>query len=242
MRLTAVSLARYFKRYVERELTHDNLRRQWHPLNGWKESVRKSWNYDEHRPWTSAFKQANRPGERPKKVFVEPIKEWKIFKGDRVEILAGKDKGKHGLINCIIKERNWAFVEGLNCEFTLKSQHPNLPPACLKNELPLIVTTQIKLVDPSDNQPTDVDWRFTEKGERVRVSARTGRIIPLPSGAKELDDFVNPLTYNESADKDTKEEELLEVTFKPRLVTFEEDILQETGIVETRRPAKTYWY
>ena len=45
------------------------------------------------------------------------------------------------------------------------------------------------------SQPTDTEWRFTEKGDRVRVSVRTGRIIPLPSGAKELDDFVNPLTY-----------------------------------------------
>jgi len=33
----------------------------------------------------------------------------------QVEILVGKDKGKQGLINCIIKERNWVYVEGLNC-------------------------------------------------------------------------------------------------------------------------------
>ena len=29
--------------------------------------------------------------------------------------MVGKDKGKQGLINCVIKERNWVFVEGLNC-------------------------------------------------------------------------------------------------------------------------------
>jgi hypothetical protein len=46
------------------------------------------------------------------------------------------------------------------------------------------------------SKPTDVEWRFTEKGERVRVSVRTGRIIPLPNGAKELEDFINPLTYS----------------------------------------------
>jgi len=242
MRLTTAFLSRYFKRYIERELTHDTLRRQWHPLMGWKEVVNKNWNYDEHRPWTAAFKQNNRPGERPKKIFVEPIKDWKIFKGDRVEILVGKDKGKHGLINSIIKERNWVYVEGLNCEFSLKSQTPSMPPTCLKSELPLLVTTQVKLVDPSDNEPTDTEWRFTEKGDRVRVSLRTGRIIPLPSGAKELDDFINPLTYVESDTKDTKEDELVEVTFRPKLCTFEEDIMQEMGIVENRKPAKTYWY
>lgn len=29
-------------------------------------------------------------------------------------------------------------------------------------------------------QPTTVSFRFTEQGERVRVSDRTGRIIPKP--------------------------------------------------------------
>ena len=33
----------------------------------------------------------------------------------QVEILVGKDRGKQGVINCIIKERNWCYVEGLNC-------------------------------------------------------------------------------------------------------------------------------
>lgn len=29
-------------------------------------------------------------------------------------------------------------------------------------------------------KPTEVQWRYTEEGERVRVSLRTGRILPLP--------------------------------------------------------------
>ena len=33
----------------------------------------------------------------------------------QVELLVGKDKGKQGLVNCIIKERNWVYVDGLNC-------------------------------------------------------------------------------------------------------------------------------
>ena len=28
--------------------------------------------------------------------------------------MVGKDKGKQGIINSIIKERNWVYVEGLN--------------------------------------------------------------------------------------------------------------------------------
>jgi len=29
--------------------------------------------------------------------------------------MRGKDAGKQGLINGIIKQRNWVFVSGLNC-------------------------------------------------------------------------------------------------------------------------------
>ena len=33
----------------------------------------------------------------------------------QVEIQVGQDKGKHGIIFKTVKERNWVFVEGLNC-------------------------------------------------------------------------------------------------------------------------------
>lgn len=29
-------------------------------------------------------------------------------------------------------------------------------------------------------KPTEVEWKYTEEGEKVRVSVRTGRIIPKP--------------------------------------------------------------
>jgi len=44
------------------------------------------------------------------------------------------------------------------------------------------------------------------------------------------------------SEKDTKEEELLEVTFKPKLCTFEQEIMVELDIKDDRKPAKSYWY
>ena len=32
-----------------------------------------------------------------------------------MQILVGDDKGKQGLVNGMVKERNWVYVEGLNC-------------------------------------------------------------------------------------------------------------------------------
>lgn len=241
MRLTQVLLARYFRNYVERELTHETLRRQWKPIIGWKEHVRKDWDYGEHRPWTQAFKDANKPNTRLQRIFVEPIKEWHIFKGDRVEILVGKDKGKQGLVNCVIKERNWVYVEGLNCEYHMQQRSHSIMPMCVKNEKPLLVTTQVRLVDPADEKPTEIEWRYTESGDRVRVSVKSGRIIPLPVAASELEDFVNPTLYEET-DKDTKEDDLKEVTFRPKLCMFEDDIMNAMGIKEDRKWPKMYYY
>jgi len=203
--------------------------------------VKKTYLHGEDRPWTDAFKQKNPPHSQHPSIYVEPIKSWHIFKGDRVEIMVGKDQGKQGLVNSIIKERNWVYVEGRNCDYVLQGQSKLVPPSCIKSEKPLLVTSQVKLVDPADNKPTDIEWRYTEKGERVRVSLSTGRIIPLPTGAKELEDFVNPSTYVES-EVDTKEDDLVEVTFKPNLCSFEQDIMNVMKIKETRKRAKTYWY
>ncbi len=41
-----------------------------------------------------------------------------LCRGDRVELLVGKDKGKQGLVNYMVEERNWVMVEGLNCDYT----------------------------------------------------------------------------------------------------------------------------
>lgn len=38
----------------------------------------------------------------------------------QVEILTGKDRGKQGIINSVVMERNWCFVEGLNCVSILR--------------------------------------------------------------------------------------------------------------------------
>ena len=42
---------------------------------------------------------------------------------------------------------------------------------------------------------TKVEWRYTDDGERVRVSLRTGRIIPMPTMAEETYDYKDPKAY-----------------------------------------------
>ncbi|MEQ2249159.1 39S ribosomal protein L24, mitochondrial, partial [Ilyodon furcidens] len=78
--------------------------------------VPKDYRYGTNRPWTEAAKRRNPPGKKRRKVFVEPLeaKDWTILKGDMVEILAGKDKGKQGKVTQVFRHRNWVILEGLN--------------------------------------------------------------------------------------------------------------------------------
>ncbi|KAK7083265.1 39S ribosomal protein L24, mitochondrial [Halocaridina rubra] len=202
---------------------------------------KKKYKFSVHRPWTQEFRDENWPGTQSPKVFVEPLLDWTFFKGDRVELLTGPDKGKQGIVNYVVQERNWVIVEGLNCTYKMLGEEFNYPGMMIKDEQPLLVTTQVTLVDPSDNKPTKAEWRYTEEGEHVRVSVRTGRIIPIPKQAEETPDYKTKSTYREQ-EKDTKESELTRITFQPKLKTFEMDIAEKMGIKEDRIPRKTFWY
>lgn len=99
----------------------------------------------------------------------------------------------------------------------------------------------MKLVDPSDLQPTEFEWRFTEDGKKVRISLRTGREIPIPASNEETYDYKTKAKYFER-EKDTKANDAEAITFYPKLKTFEMEIMDEMGIQEDRVPPKTYWY
>ena len=103
------------------------------------------------------------------------------FRGDRVELLTGPDKGKQGYINYIVQvsilyliriissliwfqERNWVTVEGLNVEYEKMGETKEFPGMMIKKELPLIVNRDISLVDPSTEEAGEVEWRFDEAG------------------------------------------------------------------------------
>ncbi|KAJ6650102.1 putative 39S ribosomal protein L24, mitochondrial [Pseudolycoriella hygida] len=202
---------------------------------------RTKFRFTTNRPWTSQFKQQNMTGTMRKKVFLEPIEEWSYFKGDRVEVLVGRDKGKQGIVKQVIQERNWVIVEGLNCHLRKVGKDKDFPGVVIKSEAPLLVTNQVALVDPSDLLSTAFDWRYTEEGEKVRVSLRTGRIIPLPKSMEETADYKSKGAYVER-EKDTTGTVASEITFEPKLCTFEMDIMKEMGIVEERIPGKTFWY
>ena len=74
----------YFKRYIERVIREGRRSEYFKPFVGWIKRRPDKLYYGEHRAWTSEFKKEQLPGGNKPRVLTEPIKEWKIFKGDRV--------------------------------------------------------------------------------------------------------------------------------------------------------------
>ncbi|KAG8187422.1 hypothetical protein JTE90_009497 [Oedothorax gibbosus] len=229
------------KRYIERAQEQIEFKTEKAPQFQDRVIKREVFTYGMHRPWEKEFYDENYPGKHITQDIVEPIKDWTIYKGDKVEVMKGKDKGKQGFVNYVVTERNWVTVEGLNCEYKYVGGEFGVPKTMMAEELPLLVTNEVALLDPSDNKPTQVVWRFTDAGEEVRVSARTGRIIPIPEAALETYDYKIKRYYVEQP-KDTPAAEVEKITFKPKLLTFEQEIMQEMGIKEENEPCKTYWY
>lgn len=99
-------------------------------------------------------------------LFVESISEnWSYFKGDRVEVLVGKDKGKQGIVKQVIQERNWVIVEGLNWHYRkiADDESKNYAGVMIKSEAPLLVNiffffdntfTVINIVFTIGNEPS----------------------------------------------------------------------------------------
>ena len=51
----------------------------------------------------------------------------KIVKGDKVVVIAGKDKGKEGIVQAVYPKQNKVVVEGVNVH---KKHHKPLPIQC----------------------------------------------------------------------------------------------------------------
>jgi large subunit ribosomal protein L24 len=98
----------------------------------------------------------------------------KIRKGDRVQVLAGKDKGKQGNVIAALPAEQKVIVEGVN--IARKHQKPtqkNQQGGIIDKTMPIHVSN-VAVISPSDGKPTRVGYRINADGSKVRVCRRTG--------------------------------------------------------------------
>ncbi|MEL6284420.1 MAG: 50S ribosomal protein L24, partial [Pseudomonadota bacterium] len=77
----------------------------------------------------------------------------KLKKGDRVIVLAGRDKGKEGEITQVLPKEGRAIVTGVNTVVRHTKQSAQSEGGRVPKEVP-IQLSNIALVDPQDGGPT----------------------------------------------------------------------------------------
>ncbi|MBE9604225.1 50S ribosomal protein L24 [Acetobacteraceae bacterium H6797] len=101
----------------------------------------------------------------------------KIKKGDKVQVLTGKDKGKRGEVVRVIPTENRAVVQGVNV-MTRHNKPRGMGQAggIEKVEAP-IQLSNLALIDPKSDKPTRVGFKVLEDGKKVRVAKASGEVI-----------------------------------------------------------------
>ena len=98
----------------------------------------------------------------------------KLKKGDKVVVLAGKDKGKTGEIQQVMPTRGKAVVEGINMAIRHLRQSQTEQGGRKPKAMPIDLSN-LALID-GNGKPTRVGFR-TEDGKKVRFAKSTGDVI-----------------------------------------------------------------
>ena len=99
----------------------------------------------------------------------------KIRKGDKVVVLAGRDKGRTGEVLKVMPKENRALVSGVNLVRRHQAQSARQEGGIITKEAPIHLSN-LAIVD-KDGKPTSVRFKVTDDGRKVRIAARSGETI-----------------------------------------------------------------
>jgi len=108
----------------------------------------------------------------------------KIRKGDEVIVIAGKDKGRRGVV-LLRKDDERLLVEGINLVKKHVKPNPvqNTPGGIESKPMP-IHQSNVAIFNPATGKADRVGIKTGEDGKRARIFKSSGAAIPVPSVAK----------------------------------------------------------
>jgi len=99
----------------------------------------------------------------------------KLKKGDKVIVLAGKDKGKEGEIMSVMPKENRALVQGVNMVIRHTRQSQTEQGGRIPKEASIDLSN-LAMVDPKDGGATRVGFKEVD-GKKVRYAKKSGEVI-----------------------------------------------------------------
>ena len=101
----------------------------------------------------------------------------RIRKGDKVVVLAGRDKGKNGKVITVYPAKGRALVEGINMvKKHLRKSQQNPSGAIVSRELPIQISN-LALTSPVSGKPTRIKNLVAADGSKQRVSAKEKAVL-----------------------------------------------------------------
>ncbi|MCR9127678.1 MAG: 50S ribosomal protein L24 [Rhodobacteraceae bacterium] len=98
----------------------------------------------------------------------------KLRKGDKVVVLAGKDKGKTGTISSVDPKAGKAVVDGVNIAIRATRQTQESQGGRIPKPMPIDLSN-LSIVD-ANGKPTRVGFRM-DGDKKVRFAKTTGDVI-----------------------------------------------------------------
>jgi large subunit ribosomal protein L24 len=100
----------------------------------------------------------------------------KIKKGDKVVVLAGRDKGKSGEVTAVNPTERRAIVQGVNLVKRHTRQTAQTQGGIISKEASIDLSN-LAIADPKTGKPTRVGFKTLDDGRKVRVAKRSGDLI-----------------------------------------------------------------
>ena len=104
------------------------------------------------------------------------MKKVKLKKGDKVIVVAGKNKGNTGEIIKVLPTKNRAIVRGVNLVKRHTKPTQNNTGGIIEKEGTIDVSN-IAYLDEKDNKPSRLGFKILEDGRKVRFSKKSGEVI-----------------------------------------------------------------
>ena len=146
-------------------------------------------------------------------------KHWNIVRGDKVQVIDSlhKEKGKQGIVLKVLRKLDRVIVEGINMiKKNLKGDRQRgIAARSIMVEQPLKYCS-VNLVDPMTNLPTRIFRKVLEDGTKVRISKKSGAIIPRPAILYVRARPVNPVTTTSC----TSEEDAWAISYQPKVINY----------------------
>jgi len=98
----------------------------------------------------------------------------KVRKGDTVQVLSGKHRGKRGQVMIALPAQRKVVVDGANlAKRHTKPRGATMQGGIIDKDMPLPVAA-VAVVCTSCGRPTRVGMRFDEQGRKLRVCRKCG--------------------------------------------------------------------